>query len=161
MKRNIFLTCLFLLGVFYLSTLGWWGYKKWKPRRSTFGNKIESIDRHVFVKDLHFETNLKVNRLNFFIEKGFKYGYFGDFQTRLLNQDKYPYQISYVIDIDTIHNFSYEDLNYKYFPEDTISNVYLLKTKDLEKMMMIKVSVLNNQKWDSIGYIKIWDKQKN
>lgn len=158
MKKSFFAFGIIICLVFYfLSTIGWWGYEKWKYRRSTFGNKTESIERKVFVKDLKYFSSMKLENFDVYIEKGFKYGYLGDYQTRILENDKYPYQISYQIEIDNDNIYGFDD-DFKSSKYDSISSVYFLKTPKLEKAIIIKINKLVNKNWDYIGYIKIWDK---
>lgn len=66
------------IGVYFIfgfvsSFFGWYGYEKWKYRRATRGDLMESKKRNVFIKDLEFELVPKTDSLEFsaFIEKGF------------------------------------------------------------------------------------------
>jgi hypothetical protein len=157
MKKSFFAFGIIICLVFYfLSTIGWWGYEKWKPRRSTFGNIKESVDRKVFIRKMNYTSSLELKNFNVYIERGFRYGYFSSEQTRLLKNDKFPFQLCYnQIEIDTINNYSFEsNIN---TPYDSIS-VLFLKNPKLEKEYVIKISKLVSKKWDSIGYIKVWDK---
>jgi hypothetical protein len=83
--------------LFWFSTayFGWYGYEKWKYRQSTWGNKKESIERKVFIKDLEYTSNLKLDSFNIFIEKGFKFGYHSASDTRIKVDGNFPYQISH------------------------------------------------------------------
>lgn len=145
--------------IIYLSSsaVGWYGYDKWKYRRSTLGNKVESIQRKVFIKDLKYSSNIDLDSFNIYIEKGFRYGYNSSQVTRLLKKDKFPYQICYNIKTDTINIYEFDDnfISNKY---DSIPSVYFLQGPKLEDPFTIKISRLQNKKWDSIGYITIWDK---
>jgi uncharacterized SAM-binding protein YcdF (DUF218 family) len=161
-NRSIITNCLiifFIVLVFSVlssSFFGWFGYEKWKYRRSTFGNKAEAIERGVFVRELNYHSNINLKNFHVYIEKVFKYGYLTSSNTRLINEDKYPYQLTFNIE-DTINNFNYDYVNHEDF--DSIDlNLYLDKPY-LEKLLILKVEKYNNNQWDSIGYIKVWDKK--
>lgn len=140
------------------SYFGWYGYEKWKYRRVTFGNKIESIERKVFIKDLEYYSSIDLDSFPIYIEKGYKYGYHSSRDTRLLTDSKYPYQISYKF-LDSTKIISYEIMNKNRY--DSIDNVTVFLKKpyfsDTLKMGIYKYS---SKKWDSIGYLKVWDKSK-
>ena len=97
----LILAILSLLILFLSSAIGWYGYSKWKYRRSSDGNKNESISRKVFIRDLEYSSSVKLDTFNIYIEKGYKYGYHSYNETRLLKNDMFPYQICYNIKIDT------------------------------------------------------------
>ena len=111
----------------------------------------------MFVKDLKYYSTIKLKEFNAYIEKGFRYGYFSSEQTRFLKDEIFPYQLCHSeIQLDTLNIYSFEsNIN---TPYDSISLLFL-KTPKLEKEYVIKVSKLVNKKWDSIGYIKVWDKE--
>ncbi|WP_140487100.1 hypothetical protein [Flavobacterium sp. GSA192] len=155
-KFFLFLITIFSLLFFFSNTVGWYGYEKWKDRRSTFGNKNEAIERGVFVKDLNYFSSIKLKEFNVYIERGYRYGYFNEKDTRIIKKDKYPYQLCFNL-IDTINNYNYDYVNYIDF--DTIDLNLYLKKAILEKTLYLKIQEFKNNKWDSIGYIKVWDKQ--
>jgi len=112
-----------------------------------------------FVKDLEYISNIKLDSFSVYIEKGFKYGYKGSYQTRILEDDKYPYQICCEINIDNINNYGYRSDIHK-AKIDTMSSTYFLEKPELEFPFTVKISKFVNKKWDSIGYIKVWDPDK-
>jgi hypothetical protein len=141
------------------SAIGWYGYDKWKYRKSTFGDKIESIQRKVFIKDLEYSSSIDLDSFNIYIEKGFRYGYNSSKDTRLSKKDIFPYQICYNIKMDTSNIYGFDD-DFKINKFDSIPSIYFLREPKLEKPFIIKINKLQNKKWDSIGYIKVWDKVK-
>lgn len=140
------------------SYFGWYGYEKWKYRRSTFGNKTESIERKVFIKELEFHSSIDLDSFHIYIEKGYKFGHHSSRDTRLVTDSKYPFQVSYEFR-DKTKLISYEISNKNTY--DSIDNItiFLRKPymKDTLKMGIYKYS---SKKWDSIGYLKVWDKPK-
>lgn len=155
---SIFGVIIVCVVIYFLSTIGWWGYEKWKYRRTTFGNKTESVERKVFVKDLEYFSSIKLENFSVYIEKGFKYGYLGDYQTRLLENDKYPYQITF-IDKMGLNNISFYIINKEKFKLLSSSSI-TLKDAYLRDTLLIGIDKYTKQ-WDSIGYIKVWDKDNN
>ena len=106
MKKGVFLfISIFIFGVIlyfafglFSSSVGWYGYQKWKYRHRT--STIEkSKQRKVFVKELNYKivdsANLKGFYFKPYIEKGFRYGYHSMDETRIDNFTKYPYNLSY------------------------------------------------------------------
>ncbi|WP_281228731.1 hypothetical protein [Flavobacterium aquiphilum] len=166
MKSNYKIIFITLLGcmILYLglvlmnSYFGWYGYEKWKYRRVTFGNKIESVKRKVFIKDLEFYSSIDIDSFHIFIERGYKYGYHSAKDTRLLTNNRYPYQLSYKF-LDSVNMISYEILNKSRY--DSTDNVTVfLKKPYLKDTLKIGIYKYSSKKWDSIGYLKVWDKSK-
>jgi len=159
-KPCLFIVFSLLLFVSCISSyVGYNGYEKWKYRRATFGNRKESIERGVFVKDLEYISNIKLDSFSVYIEKGFRYGYKGDYQTRILEDDKYPYQICCNVFIDKKNIYGIDSDRHK-VKIDTMSSTYFLEKPELESPFTVKISKLVNKQWDSIGYIKVWDPSK-
>ena len=106
LKWALSIILLLLLGYFglgYLSSyIGWYGYKKWKYRVAT-QNILESKQRNVFVKELNYKIDSFPDTLtNFhvYIEKGFKYGHNSSSETVLLTNSNFPYQLSFLYNIN-------------------------------------------------------------
>lgn len=137
---------------------GWYGYEKWKPRRSTFGNKNEAIERKVFVKDLNYKSSVQVDSFSVFIEKGFRYGFTSSSVTRLV-EDGWPYQVSF-IEKKGKNDINYYIINGKDFGSIDNLNLYLKKPY-LKDTLFIGINKCHLNKWDSIGYIKVWDKKEH
>ncbi|CAM1371557.1 conserved hypothetical protein [Tenacibaculum xiamenense] len=161
--------------IFFISIANWFfgyiGYNKHKIRRNSWGNKNESEYRKVFMKDLKTISNVKLDSFNIFIEKGYKYGFFSSNQTNLLTEKvKYPYQISHT-DRTNNSKTSYSFINPRGRNYDGIDSVgyhkeiYLKEPKikdtlkmSVRKFRMIKENGKDKAIWDSIGYIKVFEK---
>lgn len=141
------------------SYVGYNGYEKWKYRRSTFGNKEQYVNRKVFIKSLEYSSNIVLNSFEVYIEKGFRYGYNGNHETVVLENDKYPFQVCYNISIDKSNVYKYDNSSFK-TKIDSLSSVYFLEKPYLDTPFVVKISKLVNNQWDSIGYIKVWDPKK-
>nr|WP_294931129.1 hypothetical protein [uncultured Flavobacterium sp.] len=162
-RKNVFFRPVLILGVicfgyFALNLIfgGWYGYEKWKPRRSTFGNKKEAIERNVFVKDLQFKSSIPIDSFNVYIEKGFRYGYTSSNNTRII-EDNWPFQVSFTTQ-KGINNVNFYIINANKFGSIDNLNVYIKQAK-LNDTLLIGINKWNLSKWDSIGYIKVWDKR--
>lgn len=155
-KLIIFLIVLFIT-IFLLNTyFGWYGYEQWKHRRDTYGNKRESIKRKVFIKNLNYKSTHSLVGFNVYLERGYWFGFHDMNETRY-KSTMYPYQVSFngigkdkflsisnLNEFDSISNESFER-----------PNIYLDK-KILEDTVILKI--MDYKTRDSIGFIKIWDK---
>lgn len=143
----------YAFGVFS-SSVGWYGYRKWKYRIATTTLK-ESKQRKVFVRGLNYEivdsANLKGFYFKPYIEKGFRYGYHSMEETRIDNFSNFPYNLSYERNIKN-------SIVLNIFPEDKKKldssdvNWGYLKNPYLQDTIRIKIEGATNQK----GVIKIW-----
>lgn len=163
LRKNVFFAPVLILslicvGYFTLNLIfgGWYGYEKWKVRRSTFGNKKESIGRGVFVNDLQFKSSIPIDNFNVYVEKGFRYGYTSSNNTRII-EDTWPFQVSFTTKKE-INNVNYYIINANKFGSIDNLNIYLKQAK-LNDTLLIGIDKWNLNKWDSIGYIKVWDKR--
>ncbi|WP_442845381.1 hypothetical protein [Leeuwenhoekiella sp. H156] len=154
---------IFLILGFANSFFGWYGYEKWKYRRATRGDFAESKGRDVFVKNLEFEFTPKNDSLKFnaFIEKGFIYGKHCAKETDLIkNKTDFPYQVSFSQN-DTLNKVTFDLLTITEMDSLDKFTVYLQKPK-LKDTIYLKIT-----RWekkigtDSIGFIKIWDKNNS
>jgi len=160
-KIAIVFTGLCLIGIllYYLfglfsSSVGWYGYKKWKYRVGTT-SILESKNRKIFVKHLNYQivdsSNLKGFHFRPYIEKGFRYGYHSMDETRIDTYTKYPYNLSY-------ERNKKDSIVLNIFPEDRVKldssdvNWGYLKQPYLQDTIRIKIEGVTNQK----GIIKIW-----
>lgn len=145
-----------VLIIFSSTIFGWYGYEKWKYRRDTYGDVQESKDRNVFVKKLNFYSNVEIDNFKCYIEKGYWFG-----KNSMNDTDfkftKFPYQISF----NGIGNNRYLQIsNTNVFDSITNEdfqrpNIYLVN-RELKDTLILKIMGYKNR--DSIGYIKIWDK---
>ena len=105
MKKLLTISLIFILFsviIYYLigfisSYIGWYGYKKWEYRIATKSIE-ESKSRNVFVKELNYQINdLNVNLPNFkpYIEYGFRYGKKSFKETKVIENTKFPFQLSF------------------------------------------------------------------
>ena len=146
--------------------IGYHGYEKEKFRRNTWGDIHESKARKAFVKKLNLipyitSDTINSDSLNIFIEKGYKYGFFSGEETNFeLGKTNYPFQISQTE--RTNHNLVvYKFSSFK--KSDSIGehgNIYLRypKIKDTLFMTVESWRLENGKaKWDSIGYIKVFE----
>ncbi|MFN4027893.1 MAG: hypothetical protein ACK4IZ_10640 [Flavobacterium sp.] len=150
-----------LIGLCFLYILansycGWYAYKKWVPRRSTYGNIEEAVERNVYVKKLNYKSTKLPKDFNIYIEKGFHYGLHGANDTKLVQNSNYPYQISYV-NRSKDDDMSYYIVNQTDFDSLDLTTVYL-KSADFKDTLILGIHEFNYEikKWDSIGIIKIW-----
>lgn len=135
---------------------GYSGYEKWKYRRSTHGNRNESINRGVFIKDLQYKSSIKLDSFNVYIEKGYKWGFKGNHQTRLIEDVKYPYQLTFTPE-KGLNNIYYFIINKNKFDSIDVSNIYL-KQKYLKDTLLIGISKhISTTESHRIGCIKVWD----
>lgn len=148
---SVLLYCAF--GIFS-SSVGWYGYQKWKYRVGT--NTIsESKHRKVFVKELNYKivdsANLKGFDFKPYVEKGFKYGYHSMEDTRIDKFSHYPYNLSYERNVK-------DSIVLNIFPEDKekldSSDVVwgYLTQPCLKDTIRIEIECMGKQK----GIIKIW-----
>jgi hypothetical protein len=146
---------------------GYHGYEKEKYRRDSDGNRNESIFRNAFVKDLGTQSNLNLNTFEIFIERGYKYGYFGYEKTNFeLGKTKYPFQISHTDRTDNnlvVYSFVKGDKSDSidkhlelYLKEPIIKDTLKMR---VEKFRMAKENGRDKAIWDSIGYIKVFEKK--
>ena len=137
------------------SDIGWYGYDKWKYRRNTYGDKIESIKRNVFVKDLQYSKSIDTCHFEVFIEKGYRFGKHSSNDTKFVDHTKYPYQISFTNAVGK-NNISYYIINNEIL--DSVGQVTgFLKKPYIKDTLLIGIQKYNKS-WDSIGYIKVWDR---
>ena len=137
--------------------IGYNGYQKYKYRRSTFGNRAESVGRKVFVKDLQYSSNVQLDSFDIFIEKGYKWGHYKYEDTNLVKGSKFPFQVSYTQSTG-LNYLNYYVINKSKF--DSIDNMAIyLQNEDLKDTLIIGIQKFN-KKWDSIGYIKVWNPDK-
>ena len=149
---------------FSSSFFGWYGYEKWKYRRCTYGNRDESIERKVFIKDLGVISNIKLDSFNIYIERGFKYGYHSSEKTRFEINGSFPFQISFT-DRTNSNNTVYYITQYKKSENDSIAETLYLKKPFIKDTLIIGIEtckVISEEpyeiEWDSIGYIKVFEK---
>ena len=166
------LILVFIIGILYflvLPLLNWYfgyhGYEKEKFRQNSWGNIDEAKFREAFVKNLKYDSNLKLDSFNIFIEKGYKWGYFSSLKTNFnLNNSRFPYQISHTDRTDNkdvvysfIDNQKFDSINEhkqvfleKPFIKDTlimsVGKFKMIKENDRDKLVL-----------DSIGYIKVYN----
>ncbi|RLJ31866.1 hypothetical protein CLU97_1307 [Chryseobacterium sp. 7] len=143
----------YAFGVFS-SSVGWYGYQKWKYRGGTTTIK-EAKQRKVFVKELEYKiidsANLKGFHFKPYIEKGFRYGYHSMEETRIDNYSKYPYNLSYERNKkDSISLDIFLEDKKKLDSADVVWGY--LKQPYLKDTIRIKIEGAGNQK----GIIKIW-----
>lgn len=150
----IFCTLLYYVFGLFSSSVGWYGYQKWKDRRGT--STIEkSKQRKVLIKQLNYKiidsANLKGFYFKPYIEKGFRYGYHSMEDTRIDNFSHYPYNLSYERNkIDSISLDIFPDDKKKL---DSSGIVWgYLKQPYLKDTIRIRIDGAGNQK----GIIKIW-----
>ena len=131
---------------------GWYGYEKWKYRRSTRGNIEESKKRDVFLKELNYlidPIDLKVN-FNCYIEKGYKYGLNSMERTKTIFTTNYPFQLSFS-QLDTLNDIYYSlRKNTKFDSLDRFC-IYL---KEPALIYEVKIDIIKNNN-DTIGLITI------
>lgn len=143
----------YAFGIFS-SSVGWYGYQKWKYRVHT-SNIKKSKQRKVFVGELKYKiidsANLKGFYFKPYIEKGFRYGYHSMEETRIDTYTKYPYNLNY-------ERNKNDSISLDIFPEDKkkldSSDVVwgYLKHPYLQDTIRIKINGVGNEK----GIIKIW-----
>ncbi|CAA7393713.1 hypothetical protein [Chryseobacterium fistulae] len=153
---GIVVLCIFLYYAFgvFSSSVGWYGYQKWKYRGGTTTIK-EAKQRKVFVKELEYKIVDSANLNGFYfkpyIEKGFKYGYHSMEDTRIDNFSNYPYNLSYERNKnDSISLDIFSDDKKKLDSCDVVWGY--LKQPYLQDTIRIKINGAGNQK----GIIKIW-----
>ncbi|PQL94633.1 hypothetical protein [Apibacter adventoris] len=162
--KILIITMIFGVFLIYLSSyIGWYGYEKWKYRRSTRGDIEQSKMRKVFVKQVPFivvPDTIKTEGM-FYIEKGYTYGKHSMEDTRVLTMEdtKYPFQLMYkgfsIIylkkDNPNMKDSIHRDEIWLKSPiiRDTIY-YRLLKSKG--------TNVVDPQFTDTIGMIKVFDK---
>lgn len=143
----------YAFGIFS-SSVGWYGYQKWKYRVRT--STIEkSKQRKVFVKELNYKivdsANLKGFYFKPYIEKGFRYGYHSMEKTRIDHFSQYPYNLSYERNLK-------DSIVLNIFPEDKkkvdSSDIVwaYLKQPSLKDTIRIEIEGMGKQK----GIIKVW-----
>lgn len=151
-----------LLLIYFYSS--WFGYKKWQYRRDTRGNKEESIERGVFVKDLvckeFFEKEISIKKFKAYIERGYKYGYFSENTTRVLDGFNFPYQIP--VDQLDISNDIYFSIDYNRSKglidnNNLITSHFVIYLKEPTFKDTLFVDIIYNN-IDTIGIIKVFDK---
>ncbi|WP_223606939.1 hypothetical protein [Chryseobacterium sp. OSA05B] len=162
MKKRVVVLIGIILGSIFLyyafgvfsSSVGWYGYQKWKYRVGT--STIEkSKQRKVFVKELNYKIidSAHLNGFDFkpYIEKGFRYGYHSMEDTRIDRFSHYPYNLSY-------EKNKKDSIVLNIFPEDIekldSSDVVwgYLKQPYLRDTIRIEIEGVGKQK----GTIKIW-----
>ncbi len=165
MKKNIIpnkiiLIVLSILIISFLflylnSTIGWYGYEKWKYRRDTYGDVNESKGRNVFVRNLNYSSNLKIDSFKCYLEKGFWFGKNSMNDTEFMFT-KYPYQLSFngignnryiqISNTEGLDSITNEDFQRP--------NIYLQNDR-LKDTVVFKIMSFKTR--DSIGFIKVWD----
>ncbi len=155
MKKKSYLLLIFIpffFGALFFFGSGWWGYEKWKYRRTTFGNRSESLSRGVFICDASYKSNITLENFNVYIEKGFKYGYLGENNTRILLNDSFPYQLTFPLETKNLHFYVLDSARYK----TEIRRFIYLPHEHFKDTITLGINRYTN-KWDSIGYVKVWD----
>jgi hypothetical protein len=158
----------FLILPFLNWFIGYHGYEKEKFRRNSWGDIQESKTRGVFVKKLNFiylvkSDTVNVDSLNVFIEKGYKFGYFSANETNSkLEKTNFPFQISQTE--RTNHNLVvYNFTNLKNLDSIGENGIIYLKNPTIKDTLFMTVEGfrLENGKalWDSIGYVKVFEKK--
>lgn len=158
----------FLILPFLNWFIGYHGYEKEKIRRNSWGDIQESKTRGAFVKKLNFIYNIKsdsanVDSLNIFIEKGYKFGYFSANETDFkLDKTNFPFQISHTE--RTNHNLVvYNFTNLKDLDSIGENGIIYLKNPTFKDTLFMTVESFRldkgNAKWDSIGYVKVFEKK--
>lgn len=142
--------------IYFFSNIyfGWYGYEKWKYRRSTRGNIIESKERNIYVKKLRYivnPQNLKY-KFNCYIEKGYTFGHYSMYDTQVVTNTKFPFQVS-VSQLDTINDI-YFSINKKSKVDSMDSYVVYLNKNYLKDTIYVDV-IKNNT--DTIGKIKVFE----
>mgnify|MGYP000441563202 FL=1 len=136
-------------------------------RRNSWGNIAESKYRNAFVEKLDFQSNIKIDSFQIFIEKGFKWGYFSSSKTSFnLEESKFPYQISHTDRTDN-NDVVYSFIgNQKFDSIDKHQTVFLKKPilndtliMSVTKFRLIEINGTNKLIQDSIGYIKVYQKE--
>ena len=158
--KIIFIVLVILMLIIFIShflspLVGWYGYEQYKYRRLTYGNRKESVERKVFVKSLSHSSSIDTIPFEIYIEKGYKYGYNNSKSTRFVTDSKFPFQISFTDEIGK-NNISYYLINKEEYDSIDEMNIYL-KEPLLKDTLLVGIQKYTN-KWDSIGYIKVWDK---
>jgi len=143
----------YAFGVFS-SSVGWYGYQKWKYRVHT-SNIEKSKQRKVFIKELEYKivdsANLKGFSFKPYIEKGFRYGYHSMEDTRVDNFSHYPFNLNYERNKkDSISLDIFPDDKKKLDSSDAVWGY--LKQPYLKDTVRIKIDGAGNQR----GIIKIW-----
>lgn len=165
MKRykKIFYTfiLLFVILLFLIianTYFGWYGYKKWEPRRSTFGKVEESKNRGVFVKKISYKKEKKDNiEFDLYIEKGFRYGIHSSSDTRIIEDSEYLYQLPKPIDV-LPDDIAFVILNSTSFDSIFNHNI-LLEKPQIKDTIIIELRKFDTirRKWNSINSIKAWE----
>jgi hypothetical protein len=138
--------------------IGYNGYEKGKYRRVTYGNRKESVERKVFVKDLRYSSDVDLDTFEIFIEKGYQWGRNNGNDTRLVTKSKHPFQISFRYRVGTNYMVYYVVKNQKF---DSITPLTVfLEEPYLKDTLLIGVEKYNVT-WEFLGYIKVWDNDTN
>ncbi|NUY79614.1 hypothetical protein HUK80_01805 [Flavobacterium sp. MAH-1] len=146
--------------------MGYHGYEKEIYRRNSWGDVSESKYREAFEKKLHFIAYTEVDSidfdsLDFFIERGYKYGYFSSAKSNFdLGKTNYPYQVSHTD--RTNHNLVvYHILNPSAPDSVGEHGIVHLKNPKLSDTLLMSIGAFkfidNKARWDSIGYIKVFE----
>tara|TARA_B110000091_G_C13586074_1_gene378571 strand:- start:194 stop:700 length:507 start_codon:yes stop_codon:yes gene_type:complete len=163
--KSILIILGIVLGIYILlglisSYFGWYGYEKWKYRRETRGDIIESKERGIFIKELEFDILTQKTEIEFiaFMEKGFKYGKHSAKKTELIGKgSNFPYQVSFS-QFDTLNKLNFDLLQKTKL--DSINKYFVyLKEPELKDTIYLKITSWENKIGnDSIGIIKIYEK---
>jgi len=131
-------------------------------RKVTYGDKKWSEERKVFIKNLNYDSSIKLKGFNVYLEKGFWFDPWNINKSVFNKNTNYPYQISFTA-VDTLIAEPYaifKIVNIQKF--DSIDNEFLkdacvyLKKPKLKDTLILKIIKLD-QKRDSIGYVKVWE----
>lgn len=134
----------------------------------------ESKARKVFIKELSYEAFPKELKINaeyvFYIERGFCYGMFSIFETQPIPlKNKNPYQLVFGCK-KPCEPFKACDFNCKEKKYNVRETIILLHNSSAEQLILndnflrdtvyydIIYSKFSSFKTDTIGYIKVWDK---
>ena len=159
---KIYHKIIILLATFIFSACddGWFSRKRWEGRRSS--NTIEdSKNREVFVKNLPFKTSDTKydNKILFFLEEGYRWGYLSYKDTRELKEKEKICQV-----VGKFNGIKHKDSAFG----DTIiaSNDYYALNKNLPVNCKFKDTlyfflIVNKDmyKQDTISKIKVWYKE--
>lgn len=159
---SVFIIVLFTIMFCVNKYFGWYAYEKYDLRRYS-SCMVESKNRKVFIKKLNYSVSpdsINFDNLNFYIEKGYKWGKHSSTQTNIIKNTNYLYQISF-----KIKNNEYQ-LNFSNIIDcdSCVINTYFLKERYLNDTLEIdvfkqkKTQIIN---FDSVGKIKIWDDSGN
>lgn len=150
----IIILIIFLALPYISSSVGWYGYGKWKYRGRTSSIK-DSKSRKVFVKELNYKIIDSANFKNFqfkpYLERGFSYGKHSMEDTRIWSNSNFSYNISYERNLkDSIVLYFIQESIEKLDSSDVVWGYS--KTPYLKDTLTLTIEGANNH----YGSIKIW-----